>query len=148
MRARFQARGSIAGLLATLAFVACSTPLGSDDATAGADDFLLRVIPERSSFTRDDDATLRLVNRDDHTVGHGACDPDLEVRTESGWRSESEEPELCIAILYGVAPGRSSDFAVDLARLAPGTYRYRMELLPGTNLPSVTVYSQEFRVEP
>ena len=126
--------------------VGCASPLGMGGAPGV--DAVLRIVPAQETFSRDDEASLRLENRSGEGLGHGACALRVERLLASGWQPVDEGPEYCILLLYVVAPGEHADFRVDLSGLEPGTYRYRMDVMPGTSLPEVTVDSPVFRVVP
>jgi hypothetical protein len=124
----------------------CASPLANDP--GGTAEFSIDLFPHKDSFARDEQATLRLENRSSEDLGHGACALFLERRTGPEWVLVDPAPQVCIAILYIVPPGGTVDFVVDFSTFDPGTYRYRIRLLPGTSLPEITVGSPEFAVLP
>ena len=104
--------------------------------------------PALDRFGRDEVATLRLENRSAENLGYGACSLVLERRVDFAWRRVSPAPEYCILILYAVRPGSHAAFEVDLSSFEPGVYRYRMDIMPGTSPPEISIRSPAFMVVP
>lgn len=135
---------------ATLATLVATTGCNQPFATAGAAsaEFVLKIVPDQDTFSRDAEATLRLENRSDEGLGYGACALRLERRIGSSWKPTAPESEACILILYVIGPGKHSEFEINLSNLDPGTYRFQMDIMPGTSLPEITIESPVFNVLP
>lgn len=139
---------AVLGPIALLLLLACNSPLANDGEGPTTGDFTLELVPATGIYSRDEEAVLQLRNRSDEDLGYGACSLLLERRTASGWRRVTPKPEYCILILYVVRSGGAAEFPVDFSSFDRGTYRYRMVVMPGTNIPEITIISPEFVVLP
>lgn len=139
---------NIPGLMALLlTLAACGSPLATSLGLGGRADGI-ELIVGAESYTRGEQGMVRLVNGSEDPVGHGACSLRLEQSNAAGWTAVGPDSGVCIAILYVVPTGGTAEFSFETASLAPGTYRYRLEILPDTQLPSTYIHSASFRILP
>ena len=133
---------------AILLVTACTSPLGTPRDRVALEDRVAALIPTKESFISGERAEVVLLNRSEEHVGYGACEPRLERRTRSGWALIGPKNVICIAIMYVLPPGGSTEFAMETSNLEAGTYRFRMEVFPDTNLPTQMIRSASFEVRP
>ena len=136
------------GLMALLLILAgCGSPLAASFGGGGGAEGVELIVAEES-YARGEQGMLSLVNGSKDPVGYGACALRLERLSAAGWRTVGSDPEVCILILYVVQAGATRELPFETASLDPGTYRYRLEIMPDTQLPSTHIRSSSFRIEP
>lgn len=131
-----------------LALLACRSPVEAVRDAPGPQFLGAELVPAQERFSAGEPARVTLSNQSGMEIGFGACEPRLERKTPRGWVAVKREAVICIAILYVLRAGASTDLEADTSGLQLGTYRFRMEILPETQLPAATIHSSSFVVIP